>query len=120
MSLNNRFRKINDTYAEINLRILNNNFKIIKNFVNGKSGSVVKICSIVKADAYGHGMKDVGKALANSGTDYLGTADYSESVILSDYLRKFKLEKTPILCLGILTEKKNILKVFSQEILMLH
>lgn len=100
-------KKINDTYAEVNLNILKNNFDIIKKFANRNSAETVKVCSIVKANAYGHGMKETGKTLAEHGTDYLGTADYSESEILSDYLKKFRLRKTPILCLGILTEEKK-------------
>jgi len=90
---------INDTYAEINLNELKNNFNKIKNY----TGKDKKICSVVKANAYGHGMNETAKVLSESGTDYLGTADYSESIILSKYLKNFSL-KTPILCLGILTE----------------
>jgi len=90
---------INDTYAEINLNELKNNFNKIKNY----TGKDKKICSVVKANTYGHGMNETAKVLSESGTDYLGTADYSESIILSKYLKNFSL-KTPILCLGILTE----------------
>lgn len=95
---------INDTYAEINLRELKNNFLTVKKLAdrNGKNGT--KICSIIKANAYGHGMNETGKALSEFGSDYLGTADYSESVILRNYLKKHSVN-VPILCLGILTEK---------------
>ena len=67
----------------------------------------VKICAIVKANAYGHGMNEIGKALSEVGTDYLGTADYSESIILSDYLKKFSKKNFPFFVLGILTEQKH-------------
>ncbi|HMS65027.1 MAG TPA: alanine racemase [Ignavibacteria bacterium] len=103
---NNKKSLINDTYAEINLNILEKNFRSIKKHVNPDSNSNVKICSIIKANAYGHGMNETGKALAEYGTDFLGTADYSESVCLSDHLKKHAI-KTPVLCLGILSEKSK-------------
>jgi alanine racemase len=111
---------VNDTYAEINLGVLKSNFLTIKRQVNKNSNKnskeKVKICSIVKANAYGHGMNETGKALSEYGTDFLGTADYSESVILSKYLRKFSL-KTPVLCLGTLTENGRFFdEIISQKI----
>jgi alanine racemase len=98
---------VNDTYAEINLSILKNNFRKIKSFVNKKQENNVKICSVVKANAYGHGMNETSRFLSKAGSDYLATADYYESIILRKYLRKFSNKETPILCLGILSEKKK-------------
>lgn len=106
MNFKNRGKNYPDTYAEIDLHTLKNNFKAIKNFSNKGSAGNVKICSIVKANAYGHGMNEVGKYLSEAGTDYLGTADYDESIELSDYIKKFSKKSTPVLCLGILTDKK--------------
>lgn len=96
---------INDTYAEVNLSILRKNFEAVKRYSERNSGKGKKICSIVKANAYGHGMNEVAKSLLESGTDYLGTANYSESIELHDYLKKSGKKNYSLLCLGILTEK---------------
>jgi alanine racemase len=101
---------INDTYAEINLRALRKNFDIIKQKSKHtkKAGDEnVKVCSIVKANGYGHGMLKVSEELIKHGTNYLGTADYSESIKLSDYLRKKRIKQVPILCFGNLSEDKK-------------
>lgn len=116
MNFSPNANKINDTYAEINLRQLRKNFEIIKNHVNIKRDKRVKICSIIKANAYGHGMNEIGKALADVGTDYLGTADYRESMILNDYLKARSKKKIPILCLGVLTESKLFEEIISRNI----
>ncbi|MBK8982548.1 MAG: alanine racemase [Ignavibacteria bacterium] len=44
------------------------------------------MCSIVKANAYGHGMSEMAETLSRLGTDYLGTADYTETASLRNYL----------------------------------
>ncbi|MEO8210489.1 MAG: alanine racemase [bacterium] len=120
MNFNSDEKKINDTYAEINLEVLKKNFELIKRYANRKANSkeAVKICSIVKANAYGHGMNEVGKALAEAGTDYLGTADYTESIILSDYIKKFSKKNVNVLCLGILTDAKFFDKIISRNIVV--
>jgi alanine racemase len=105
-----------DTYAEIDLQTLKNNFNAIKKFSNKNSIENVRICSVVKADGYGHGMNEVGKSLAEAGTDYLGAADYNESIQLKDYLKKYTEKNIPILCLGILTDDKFFEKIISRNI----
>ncbi|MEO8211069.1 MAG: alanine racemase [bacterium] len=109
MNFHPRKRKINDTYAEINLKALKKNFDTIKRHANSGKNNDVKICAIVKANAYGHGMKEVGKALSEYGADYLGTADYSESIILNDHLKKYSKKNIPVLCLGNLTGSEKFL-----------
>ncbi len=106
MNFNSGGKRVNDTFAEINLSELKRNFNIIKKLAGKRNKNGVKICSIVKANAYGHGMNETGKALAGYGTEYLATADYSESIILRNYLKKFSVN-IPVLCLGILTENKK-------------
>lgn len=109
-------RMIRDTYAEISLKTLKQNFQILKKHSAGKSKQTVKICSIVKADAYGHGMNAMAEFLADIGTDYLGTADYDESIILSDHLKRHSKKKVPVICLGLLTEKKFFGDVVSRNV----
>lgn len=99
-------KRINDTFAEINLSELKKNYNIIKKRACKRNKNGVKICSIVKANAYGHGMNETAKALAGYGTEYLGTADYSESLNLRNYLKNFSVN-IPILCLGLLTENRK-------------
>lgn len=105
-----------DTYAEINLRVLNNNFEAIKKCVNKKSSNKVKICSVVKADGYGHGMNETGKYLSEKGTDYLATADYYESIALTDHIEKHSKKNTPVLCLGILSDENTAVKILKKNI----
>ena len=98
MNFNSGGKRVNDTFAEINLSELKRNFNIIKKLAGKRNKNGVKICSIVKANAYGHGMNETGKALAGYGTEYLATADYSESIILRNYLKKFSVN-IPVVCL---------------------
>lgn len=58
------------TWAEVNLDNLAYNFKQIKKLL----APGVKIMVCVKADAYGHGLIQVGKKLVACGVDYLGVA----------------------------------------------
>ncbi|MBF0528949.1 MAG: alanine racemase [Deltaproteobacteria bacterium] len=47
-------------------------------------GPSVRIMAMVKADAYGHGLIEVGGHLAKSGADILGVMDLQEAVILRE------------------------------------
>ena len=79
------------TYAEINLRNLQFNYLNIKKRVENR-----KIMAVVKADAYGHGMIDIVKALSllgNNRPEYYGVALIEEAV----KLRKAKIIKEPVL-----------------------
>ncbi len=101
-------KKVNYTYAEINLKTLKKNLEAVREEAGkARVAGGVKICSVIKSNAYGHGMNETAKALAEFGSEYLGTADYRESLILSDYLKKHTKKKSKILCLGILTEEKK-------------
>jgi len=79
------------TWAEIDLDSLIHNFNVVK----GLLGEGVGVLSVVKADAYGHGAVEVGKALEEAGTEMLGVATVEEAAELRDY----GIE-TPILLLG--------------------
>jgi alanine racemase len=107
---------IPDTYAEINLSALKNNFEAIKKTVNRQKSDKIKICSVVKADGYGHGMNEIGSYLSNTGTDFLATADYYESIILADHIAKHSKKNTPVLCMGILNDEKVARKVLKRNI----
>ncbi|RCK71790.1 MAG: Alanine racemase [Ignavibacteriae bacterium] len=79
------------TRAEISLPILKNNFNNIKK----KVGQDVKIMGIVKANAYGHGLVEISRALVHYGIDYLGVGFLEEGLTL----RKNGIS-APILVLG--------------------
>ena len=62
--------------AEISLLAIADNLKLIKSKTNAQ------VLAVVKADAYGHGLIQVGKAAENVGADWLGTALLEEGITL--------------------------------------
>ncbi|MFH1782805.1 MAG: alanine racemase [Candidatus Omnitrophota bacterium] len=63
------------TFAEIDLSAIRYNLRKIKKIV----GKEVLILGVVKANAYGHGMKEVSKELVKDGIGYLGVASLDEA-----------------------------------------
>jgi alanine racemase len=66
------------TLCFIDLNALRWNLRQIKN----KVGPRIKILSMVKANAYGHGAPAVAKALADEGSDAFGVATFEEAIQL--------------------------------------
>jgi alanine racemase len=62
-------------WAEIDLSALRENLAWIRHRV----GPGVKIMTVVKADAYGHGLKQIAALLMQSGTDIFGVANLAEA-----------------------------------------
>ena len=62
--------------VEINLSAITQNFKSIK------SRTTADVLAVVKADAYGHGLIPVSKALEEAGADWFGTALLEEALNL--------------------------------------
>jgi alanine racemase len=62
--------------AEVNLLAVADNLRLIK------SKTDAQVLAVVKADAYGHGLIQVGKAAADAGADWLGTALLEEGIAL--------------------------------------
>jgi alanine racemase len=79
------------TRAEIDLRALRFNYEGVRKRV----GPGVRIMGIVKANAYGHGIVEVSRALVRFGVDYLGVGFAEEGIAL----RKAGVA-CPILVLG--------------------
>ena len=75
----------------LDLNRLKNNYNQIKSYV----GNNVKVCAMAKADAYGHGLKDVCKAIKHA--DFFGVA----SVFEAKEIRCFN-KHTSILIVGVL------------------
>jgi len=62
-------------WAEVDLDALRGNLAWIRHRV----GPDVKIMTVVKADAYGHGLKQIAALLMQSGTDIFGVANLAEA-----------------------------------------
>ncbi len=69
--MNNLYR----CWAEIDLSALRENLA----WIRARVGTKVKIMTVVKADAYGHGLKEIAAHLMQSGTDVFGVANLSEA-----------------------------------------
>ncbi len=74
---------MNPTRAEIDLNKLEYNFKQIKKHIHRENpNKKIKICGVVKANAYGHGIQEISRKLISIGADYLGVANYDEAIKL--------------------------------------
>lgn len=89
LSVNQQHRR---TYAGINLRRLERNFRLLRDLL--PTGSFV--CPMVKANAYGHGDVEVARTLAAAGVGWLGVCLLEEGIRLRD-----AGVQTPILVFGI-------------------
>src|SRR5580765_7797296 len=78
-------------WAEVDLGALHENLTWIRHRV----GTQVKIMTVVKADAYGHGLKQIAALLMQSGTDIFGVANLNEAQAIHSVGRGW-----PVLMLG--------------------
>src|SRR4030095_15099769 len=78
-------------WAEVDLEALRENLAWIRHRV----GPRVKIMTVVKADAYGHGLKQIAALLMQSGTDIFGVANLVEAHAIRTVGRGW-----PVLMLG--------------------
>lgn len=79
------------TVCEIGLDAIRYNLNEIKNLVS----SSTRVMAVVKANAYGHGIVEVSRALDKAGVDYLGVATVDEAIAI----RKAGINR-PVLILG--------------------
>jgi alanine racemase len=101
------------TRAEVSLKRLTNNLEIVRSLV----GSSVKVMAMVKANAYGHGIKQVSEEMLKAGAHYLGVAYLEEAV----YLRRCGIEAPILVCGAINTDQiegflKNNIEITSSSI----
>jgi alanine racemase len=66
------------TWAEVSLGALRRNFRRIRQHV----GNDVKVCAVVKAQAYGHGAVECARALEQEGVPWLGVTSTAEGISL--------------------------------------
>ncbi len=85
------------TWAEIDLAAVKFNLGCVRRFIDGK----VAVMAVVKANAYGHGLLEVSRALVEEGVDYLGVATVDEALAL-----RSSGIKTPVLVLGSVLEEE--------------
>lgn len=78
-------------WAEVDLGALRENLALIRHRV----GPSVKVMTVVKADAYGHGLKQIAALLMQSGTDVFGVANLAEAYAIRSVGKGW-----PILMLG--------------------
>jgi alanine racemase len=81
---------VRPTLVEVNLTRLTENLRLIRQQV-----APAKIMTILKANAYGHGMVEVARHVVSHGADYLGVAVLEEGILLRE-----KGITAPILVLG--------------------
>ena len=67
-------------WAEIDLDAIKNNIRIIRERTSTKA----MVMAVVKADAYGHGVREVTKTLLENGADRLAVATADEAIQLRD------------------------------------
>ncbi|HKR01465.1 MAG TPA: alanine racemase, partial [Pyrinomonadaceae bacterium] len=79
------------TWAEIDLDALASNFQRVRE----QAGRGVKVMAVVKANAYGHGVRDCASRLAAEGADWFAVATPEEG----EELRSTGIRQ-PVLSLG--------------------
>jgi alanine racemase len=82
--------------VEINLNSINSNVNYFKSLLDSET----KLIGVVKANAYGHGLEDVGRVVWTSGADILAVFSVDEAVML-----RVARVRSPIIVLGPVEEK---------------
>ena len=107
--------KLSRAWAEIHLDRFRNNLSAIKHYV----GENTKVMAVIKADAYGCGVKEISKAAVENGADYLAVACVDEA----KQLRRngitvpiLILGATPLECVEDLFQYEIIPTVFEQKL----
>ena len=102
------------TWAELNLDYAKQNFQKIRDSVSPN----VKICCVIKANAYGHGVIPMAKLYQSMNADYLAVSNIEEAL----QLRKARITMpililgyTPEECAGILALNNITQSVYSYE-----
>lgn len=91
MTVSKKEREGLRTWIEVDRKAIRHNFDVFKKLIGGGT----KLMSVVKSNAYGHGLIDFSKEMEKLGTDFLGVDSMTEA-------RALRREgvKIPILVLG--------------------
>lgn len=76
-------------WVEIDLAALKHNIKAIQRL----AGKDVHILTVVKAQAYGHGLPEIVKVLDKEGIEFFGVSDINEAILI----RQLKIKKPIVL-----------------------
>ncbi|MCS7227837.1 MAG: alanine racemase, partial [Endomicrobia bacterium] len=112
-SLNNIFIT-RPTWIEINKNAVVSNITNVLDYLkkNKVSYNKVKLCAIVKSNAYGHGLKQIAKIVSQfKDVEMLGVTSVEEAVMI----RELKIKK-PILLLGSVYPFSNIKYIIEYNI----
>ncbi len=82
------------TWAEIDLKAIIHNYHAILSTYQKNNDALAKMVPVIKADAYGHGVKQIAALLNKEGVEIFGISDIDEGI----ELRKLGIKK-PILLL---------------------
>lgn len=66
------------TWAEIDLKAVRHNLSCIRSLLLAD----VNVMGVVKANAYGHGIREVSRTLVDAGVEYLGVATVDEAITI--------------------------------------
>ncbi len=72
------------TWAEIDLNAIRHNFRVLRKLAPPSAGLAgkTKILTVIKADAYGHGMLPIAKLLVQEKVDFIGLSNLNEGITL--------------------------------------
>ena len=84
------------TQVHVDLNAIRHNFREVRRVVPESQ----RILCVVKSNAYGHGIEEVGAALVKEGADFFGVRDISEGRAL----RKAGIKAPILLLLGIIDD----------------
>jgi alanine racemase len=74
---------VRPTVARVDLHALQSNYRrIVEHVSREPRDRVPRVIAVVKANAYGHGAGQVGRALEDAGADLLACADIEEGAVL--------------------------------------
>src|SRR5919108_2908953 len=74
---------VRPTIARIDLKSLEANYRsIVEHLLSEGPDAAPRVIAVVKANAYGHGAGQVGRALERAGADLLACADIEEGAVL--------------------------------------
>jgi alanine racemase len=75
--------RVRPTVARVDLGVLKSNYRaILDHLARGRPTATPGVVAVVKANAYGHGAGQVGRALEEAGADLLACADIEEGAAL--------------------------------------
>ena len=73
---------IRPTVARVSLEALRANLRALQSFLSSTTSTPPQVIAVVKANAYGHGAAEVGRAFEEAGAAMLACADIEEGLVL--------------------------------------